>query len=378
MIEGKPVVYFKESTNRNGCGFYRIYQPAVKLSERGSVMACPSSELKTIEDKELWFERADLIVTQITSDIQLEMMITEKAKGKGRWVIDWDDNVFNVSPYNPAYKDHGIKEVEVTLGGEKKTLWEDGRDGFSIKSNKERLIIFTECLRNADLVTTPSPILSGMFKKINPNVKVLRNFLDLNVWKPLPTQKDDKIRIGWQGGDSHFEDWCLISDALGGILRANKNVILVMMGTHFTGTTKNFPQDQIQVESWVPIDAYPYKFRSLNLDIGIAPLCNNAFNTAKSELKWTEYGALGIPCVMSNVPPYSLRVMDMDTGFLCSTDQEWSGTIQRLIDDKELRIKVGQNALEEVRTSYDIDKEIVQYEDTYRSLCGLKRELILN
>lgn len=376
MIDNKIVCYSKEASNRTGCNFYRIFQPSSKMSERGNLIVCPSSQLNTIEEKDLWFDQSDIVFTQITSELMLEMMI--EMKGKKRFVLDWDDNIFALSPYNPAYKDHGCREVKVTINGEEKMLWEDGKNGFSIEANKKRLSMFVECMRRADLVTTPSPILSGIFKKINIKTKVLKNFIDFNIWNPLRLQKDDKIRIGWQGGDSHFEDWCLIKDAVREILEANKNTILVIMGTKFGGVIKDLPKDQVQMEGWLPVESYPYKFKTLNLDIGLAPLENNEFNTAKSELKWEEYSALEIPCVCSNIPPYSFSVHDGDTGFLCKSKEDWVDTLQRLINSAELRKSVGKEARKYVLENYDLDKEVVQYEDAFKVLCGMRKELILH
>ena len=150
------------------------------------------------------------------------------------------------------------------------------------------------------------------------------------------------------------------------------------MGTPFSGIIKELPANQVQLENWVSIEAYPHRFRTLNIDIGIAPLENNIFNTCKSELKWEEYSALKIPCVCSNIPPYSLNVYDNDTGFLCSKEDEWVETLQRLIDDKALRERIGEDAYNYVRNSYDIDKEVVQYEDNIKIMCNMKKELILN
>src|SRR3990167_3101430 len=149
MIDGKLVAYFKEASNRSGCNFYRIFQPALKLAEREQIVACPSSQLDSLDDKEMWFEKADVLVTQVTSEVMLETMLHYKSKGRGKWVIDWDDNLYEVSPYNPAYKMHGYREVEVEVDGKKTMLWKDGQDGFDIKANKHRLRVFTECLRNA-------------------------------------------------------------------------------------------------------------------------------------------------------------------------------------------------------------------------------------
>lgn len=374
MIDGKVVVFFKES-KPNGCNFYRIKQPALKMAERGNIISAPSSELKTEEEREMWFEQSDIVVTQITSEPFLEVM--QMWKGQKRFVIDWDDNLFNVSPYNPAYVDHGYKDVEVEIDGEKKMLWKDGVNNFHIDENKNRIKIFSKCISMANMVTTPSPILSGMFKQFNQNIRVIKNLIDFSIWNPLPLMKDKTIRIGWQGGSSHYEDWHVVKDAIKRILVDNPHSRLVIMGSCFKGITDALPPAQVEIHDWVGIDAYPHKFKTLNLDIGIAPLENNSFNTAKSELKWTEYSALNIPCVCSAIPPYSLNVHHGDTGYLAATTQEWVDVLQHLIDHDGERAVVGQQARDHVFANYNLDNQITKYEDLYQVLAGMKKELIL-
>lgn len=375
MIENRLVVYGAEGEN-NGCNFYRIRQPISMLAEK-DVLPCAVSSAISLEDQSLWVDKADLIVSQkMTSEKFLDYMVS--MKGKQRFVIDIDDNIFSVSPYNPSYKWYGVSEVKYQIPGGGEVELKDGEYGFNIAENKRRMFILSETLSKADLITTPSSILCGRMKRLNKNVKVVKNFLDLRTWKPLNMVKDDKVRIGWQGGWSHYEDWCEIKDALKTVLIEHKNAVLVIMGTHFEGTTKDFPQDQIETVDWTDIMVYPHKFKTLGIDIGIAPIANNDFNTCKSELKWEEYSSLKIPCVASNIPPYNLSILDGNTGFLCGSKEDWVETISKLVLSSKLREEVGNRARSKIEEDYDLSKGVYQYEDIYKKLCHLKTELILH
>jgi glycosyltransferase involved in cell wall biosynthesis len=226
----------------------------------------------------------------------------------------------------------------------------------------------------ADMVTTPSKILAEVFKNYNNNVKVLKNYLDLNIWKPLNIVKDDKIRIVWQGGHSHFEDWFEVRDALKIVMDKYKNVVLVIMGSEFEGTA--LPSDRVEKVGWVSMDAYPHVFKTLNADIGICPLKNSSFNVCKSELKWEEYSALKIPTVASMTHPYSDYIEDGETGFLCKNTDEWVKKLSLLIESKEIRETVGSNARKHVEKNYDADKKWVEYESAYKSLTSRILEVV--
>ena len=332
--------------------------------------------LKNMDEQELWTDVSDVIVSQCaTSEKYLDYVLENK--GKKKFVLDYDDNIFDISPYNPAYKDHGTKSVYVVMDNDEKvSLWEHGRDGFDILKNQEKMEIFKETIRAVDLITTPSPILSGMFKMRGAkNVKVIKNFIDFETWFPINLVKDDYIRIGYQGGWSHYEDFIEIKEAISKIMDKHKNVLLVIMGQHYDGSLKGIDKDRIIIEKWMSVESYPWKFKSLNIDIGIAPLYTNSFSNCKSEIKWEEYGSLEIPCVASNIPPYNLNIDHNKTGLLASNQDEWVEYLELLIDDKETRRLIGKNARKEIEENYSLDKEIVQYKNAYESL--FKRNLVL-
>lgn len=364
MIDGKPSVLFMEGA-ANGCNWYRIRQPYLKLSER-DLLPCASNRDLNEADQSTWVEMADVVVSQAaTAEKFLEYMLEQK--GKKRFVIDMDDNLFAVSPFNPSYDVHGTKEVDLEVGDQVIRV-RDGQNGFNLKANRQRILTAVKSLQTCDLVTTPSSVLSGFLKQFNKNVRVVKNFIDPNIWRKVPLVKDDFVRIGWQGGWSHYPDFYLVKNVLREIMQKHKNVILVIMGTHFEGLTKDLPQDRIQVESWTSVDVYPWKFRTLNIDIGLAPIENNEFNTCKSEIKWEEYSALEIPTVASNIPPYNLAIEHGKTGFLAATEAEWIDYLDQLIQHKEMRDLVGLKARTAVMNHCNLDDKIDDYVRAYKSL----------
>lgn len=377
MIDGKPITLFIESVP-NGCNFYRLKQPYKGISQ-ANLLPCASSKELSTADFNLWLAKADLVVTQCyVAEKFVEYM--QEMKGQIKFVVDMDDNIFDVSPFNPSYERNGLYEVDIEVDGKKFEI-RDGSSGFysekpiDFKDNRRRVELAGECLKLADLVTTPSPVLAGVFKKFNSNVKVLKNAIDFSMWYPLPLVKDDKVRIGWQGGWSHYMDFFEVKEPLEEIMKENPNVILVISGQKFDGIFENIPKDRIEFQPWVNIEVYPWMFKTLNIDIGIAPIENNKFNTCKSEIKWEEYSSLEIPCVASNIPPYSLNIDHEKTGFLASNKKEWKEYLTALIKDYGLRSKISKAAKQRVKERYDL-KDLAQ--KTYENYMGLFRpELVV-
>ena len=137
------------------------------------------------------------------------------------------------------------------------------------------------------------------------------------------------------------------------------------MGQDYKGALKDIDQTRIDVIPWSKIDIYPWQFKTLNIDIGLAPLEKNRFSICKSEIKWEEYSALEIPTVLSDQVPYNIAVKDGETGFLAKTEKDWEESLTKLILDARLRKTIGKKAREVVKDNYDLDKEISQYKKIY-------------
>ncbi|HEX3539643.1 MAG TPA: glycosyltransferase [Acidimicrobiales bacterium] len=85
---------------------------------------------------------------------------------------------------------------------------------------------------------------------------------------------------------------------------------------------------------WVMFDDYPYALAELQ--VGIVPLEDSAFNHAKSCLKAMEMAALGVPVVMSPTPD-NLRLHRAGVGMLASSRGQWARTLGRLCASRDAR-----------------------------------------
>jgi len=74
---------------------------------------------------------------------------------------------------------------------------------------------------------------------------------------------------------------------------------------------------EIEFHPWVNLLSYPSFLASLNAQMFIAPLSDNAFNKSKSDIKFIEAAQLGIPCLCQDLETYKnapdfLRFKDAD------------------------------------------------------------------
>jgi glycosyltransferase involved in cell wall biosynthesis len=108
------------------------------------------------------------------------------------------------------------------------------------------------------------------------------------------------------------------------------------------------------------------------MDITIAPLeRENVFCRAKSEVKFIEAGAVGVPLVASATDSYERAIGDGENGFLARSSDDWLAKLRALIADEKLRERIGANARETVLQHYspearaaDLDALLPQLRNT--------------
>jgi glycosyltransferase involved in cell wall biosynthesis len=94
--------------------------------------------------------------------------------------------------------------------------------------------------------------------------------------------------------------------------------------------------------------AKPWIFEDENenigqMDIGLMPLPDTDWTRMKGGYKLLQYMSAGIACVASPVGINHSIVKPGENGFLASTEEDWYLTLEKLIIDQELRIKLGSN-----------------------------------
>lgn len=90
-----------------------------------------------------------------------------------------------------------------------------------------------------------------------------------------------------------------------------------------------------------------------DFDINLAPLeTGNAFCEGKSELKYFEAAAVGVPTVASRVGSFARAIRHGDNGFLAATSQDWFDALHTLVTQPALRREMGERARLDVLDRY--------------------------
>lgn len=362
-------------TQYEGTVYYRMRGFADKMRERGVESAYEHFDYKNTDAQSQWQNRcrnkivldqldailkvADLSVWQLVANPDaLAMLRCVKDVIKKPIITECDDYLFDVPQYNIAsgpYKPNSPYE------------W------YTLKQ-----------FELSDAIICSTSFIMDKLREIEQLREkpyyVIPNSIDFAIWdnlKDVPSRKPEGlIRIGYTGCGNHGGDLSMIKEPLLAILNEFHNVEFIwsvpMKDPH--DPSKDFVLDHPRarmINSWYTMMEYPQAIKNWGMDIGVAPLIDNNFNRAKSNLRWLEYSALSVPCVASNVQPFKTSIKDGEDGLLCRGSQAWYNALKRLIQSAEERKKLGESAYQRIKRDFNMDAVTDRY---IRVLEEIKRD----
>ena len=260
--------------------------------------------------------------------------------------------------------------------------WNEAFHSFGPNSYHRRMAL--ECMTMADGVIVSTPHLKEVYSKFNENIHVVQNSLDfkgdskLIGWDKVSHRKHKGIRIGWIGGRSHFEDLMMVAPALREVLIKHPEVKLVLVNSAVKSSCqalgRPYPFDGLKnvvyADRSVPIHRYAKFANHFGFDIGIAPLVDCNFNRSKSNLRWLEYSAMGIPTVATDISHFSQTIRNGVDGLLVPDNalNQWKEALELLITDVPMREAMGRAAYKRVKQDFNVKKNAAKYVRLLKSL----------
>lgn len=256
--------------DRTGCGHYRVRQPFEALRQAAMVDGTVTEALLSPAVLER-FETDTIILQRQHTDVQREAMRRYLQFSQAFKVYELDDYMFNL-PLKSVHRSHVPKDMRRQL-----------RHAVSMT---DRFVVSTE-------------VLAEQLSDMHQDIRVAHNRLPTQWWTGLKAERrvGSKPRVGWGGGSSHTGDLELIADVIRELANEVDWVFFGMCPEKLRPYVREY-------HGGVPIEQYPAKLASLNLDLALAPLEDNLFNHCKSNLRLLEYGACGFPVVCSDLITY--------------------------------------------------------------------------
>ena len=185
--------------------------------------------------------------------------------------------------------------------------------------------------------------------RFNKKTSIIPTTIDTDEYRPVQRSGAGPVVIGWSGSITTIQHFQYALPALKVIReKYGDRVDLRVIGD---GSFRE-PSLGIKGLPWRK-DTELDDLRAM--DIGIMPLPDDEWARGKCGLKGLQYMALGVPPVMSPVGVNSDIVQDGVNGFLADGVDEWVAKLSRLIDDGDLRRRMGEAARRTVEEKYSVN-----------------------
>ncbi|MFZ5917786.1 MAG: glycosyltransferase [Chloroflexota bacterium] len=333
-------VYIVSGCDRGHTTIYRCFHKQEQLALYGLSAAVREH----YHPGEVTLEEAlahDLVILHRIAYDPLIGDLIRQARAQGKPVLfDVDDLVFEPELI------HHVDALKA-MTPEQVGLYHDG-----VRRNLQTLLA-------CDAALTSTEYLAGFVRRRGKPAFVQRNALSqeqLAVAEQALRQGEPpsaaKIVIGYASGTAtHDADFAQAVPALSQIMDRYPQVVLQLFGAIETPPGLIRFGERLQRLPLVHLLEMPAIMRGWQ--INLAPLePENPYCRAKSELKYIEAGALGLPTVASAVDAYRAAITHGQNGFLAADTGEWIAALEALVTDGSLRRAVGQRAREDVLRRY--------------------------
>lgn len=176
-------------------------------------------------------------------------------------------------------------------------------------------------------------------------VKVIPTVVDLARYVPKSTYFNaQKPRIVWIGSPSTVQYLLDLAEPLGALAKRQPFTLRVIGGGALTmaGVDAELLPWSDETEATLIAEC----------DIGIMPLRDTPWEQGKCAYKLIQYMACGLPTVASPIGANREVVVEGETGFFADTPTTWVETLERLLCDDALRLRLGQAGRARVEAEY--------------------------
>jgi hypothetical protein len=304
--------------NLGGSDYWRIGLPAAKLYENGWDIVFARNLAENSEGRICvqnpqgeWLEDRDIVVIQRwMGEGTAERVL--KARKLGQIIInEVDDDYWNFPESHVARK---TSDPE-----------------FNKNSNRAH---YRETVAASSLITVSTPYLVEQMADWGPPVKMIRNYIDLSWWKPVPPGD----YIGWIGGlPWRGKDLELLRETVVPWMRERKMFFYHGGAIPDAQIEDRLGYERVTTRPLATLPEYPKLWEPLK--VVLIPMEDTPFNRAKSWCKALEACARGIPFIASDQPEYR----ELGVGRVAMEPKEWVWHLEALEDPKVYAADVAIN-----------------------------------
>jgi glycosyltransferase involved in cell wall biosynthesis len=220
----------------------------------------------------------------------------------------------------------------------------------------------------SDLVVCGNSFLANQFSRWNANVTIIPTAVDTSWYRP--NGDDDGPRrplfLGWTGTSGNFPFLYAIEEALMQVLRYCRHAKLLIVADG-QPQFKWLPSSRVRFQRWTP-DTESAAFARMS--IGLMPLADNDWCYGKCSYKMLCYMAAGLPVVVTPAGMNREVLALGEVGLSACCEREWVDALIALLDDVDLRRRMGAAGRAVVEAHFSLERLAQQYAVLFGALSG--------
>jgi glycosyltransferase involved in cell wall biosynthesis len=182
------------------------------------------------------------------------------------------------------------------------------------------------------------------------NVQILPTVVETSAYSVNQNKTHSKIRLGWIGSPTTTKYLFFLKPVLEQLIKNHDFELIIINAPH-----TELPDFSCEYRL-VPWKEEEEGDQISQLDIGLMPLPDNAWEKGKCAYKLIQYMACGLPVVASPVGMNIDVVRHGENGFLATDEEEWIESLSKLISDSALRKKMGEAGRKLVEEKFMVEK----------------------
>ena len=318
-----------------GCGHYRMKFPAMAAQTM-------RKDIRIVESTKM------IPLPEFYRDIRMVRVQRQVSSMQCKFLMEF------LKPLSIQYGFWLVYEIDDVIGPDDIPMYNMGRTAYQIPDVDKNIRMM---LNGVDFVTVTTERLKQYYHEKydvpNENIIVIHNYLP-RWWIGEAFHKDSialrydenkkKPRIAIASSTTHFD----VNNQNGGVddfthvVDFIRDTVDKYQWIFIGGCPKQLEElvatKKIELHRGSDLLNYPRELVGKNIDIIIAPLLDNIFNRAKSNIKFLEMSALGIPCICQDLTPYQKY-----TDLLFTDANDLQNQIDRVLRTKKQYLKIVNN-----------------------------------
>lgn len=217
---------------------------------------------------------------------------------------------------------------------------------------------FADIVPRCNLVIAGNEALAERARALNPRTIVIPTCVDLQRYPPRDAHADGPPVVGWIGTSSNLKYLEIAAEGLRRLAAERRFRLRIVCDR--PELASRLPLEGVAVEA-APWSESSEIAELMRFDVGLMPLADDEWTRYKCGLKAIQYLAIGIPAVVSPVGVNREIVRPDIEGYWATTPDEWHAALARLLDDAELRRRLGTAGRETVAARYAIASQLPAY-----------------